>query len=235
MESETAAAVSILSKISLNDLPVILSAIAAIGTASFGLMDSTKAINGGISNWGFGFIREALLPVAPVFAKLGSDPYALAKANWLNGVAKENQKMAIRNMIRLGLTEENAKKLNAETISVKPTELAEAARKAQNGEKLDEQDLAVLARFDAVIELRLDTAFERADQRFRNASRLGAALIAILLSQAGAFIVYEEAFLHQKLALGLVVGLVAVPLAPVAKDITSAITTAVGAFKSVRK
>jgi hypothetical protein len=234
MPSETAAA-SILSLIDLRDLPVILSAMAAIGTASFGLMDSTKAINGGISNWGFGFIREALRPMEPTIGNLGNDPYELAKANWINGVAKDNQKMVIRNMIRLGLTEESARRLDANVIGVEPAELAEAARRARNGEKLDEQDLAVLARFDAVIDLRRDTAFERADQRFRNASRLGAALVAIFLSQAGAFTVFAGGTTLQKVALGLVVGLVAVPLAPVAKDLSSAVTTAVAAFKSVRK
>lgn len=225
----------LLSQIALGDLPVILSAIAAIGTASFGLMDSTKAIKGGISNWGFGFIREALEPVNPILRDLGADSHALAKANWLNGVAKDSQKMAIRNMIRLGLSEENAKLLDPRVISVMPQDLAQAAGKARRGEQLSESDLAVLARFDATIDLRLDTAFEQADQRFRNASRLGAAVIAILLSQAGAFSVYQQGEAFEKIALGFVVGLVAVPLAPVAKDISSAITTAVAAFKSVRK
>jgi len=224
----------LLAQIALNDLPIILSAIAAIGTASFGLLDATKAINGGISNWGFHFIREALDPVKAVFTDLGADVYALARANWLNGVAKESQKMAIRNMIRLGLSEENSKGLDPRVISVEPTDLALAAGKARRGEQLSETELSILARFDATIDLRLDTAFERADQRFRNASRLCAAIIAIILSQAGAFAIYEgDAF--PRFALGLVVGLVAIPLAPVAKDLSSAITTAVAAFKAVRK
>jgi hypothetical protein len=233
METETAAA-SIFSQIALTDLPLILSAIAAIGTASFGLMDSTKAINGGISNWGFGFIPKALEPVRPILTSLGTDAYALARANWLNGVPKDNQKMAIRNMIRLGLNEENAGVLNADVISVAPGELAAAAGKARKGEALSEQELAVLARFDAMIDLRLDTAFEQADQRFRNASRLGAGIVAVLLSQAAAFTVLQGDAV-ERMALGFVVGFVAVPLAPVAKDLSSAITTAVGAFKSVRK
>lgn len=226
---------NLLDQIALGDLPVIVSAIAAIGTASFGLMDATKAINGGISNWGFAFIREALEPLNPILQNLGTEGHALAKANWINGVAKENQKMAIRNMIRLGLSEENAKKLNPAAISVVPADLALAAGKARRGEQLSEIDLAVLARFDAMIDLRLDTAFEQADQRFRNASRLGAAAIAVLLAQAGAFTVLNGDDNFAKAALGFLVGLVAIPLAPVAKDVTSAITSAVAAFKSVRK
>jgi hypothetical protein len=225
---------TLLSQIALKDLPVILSAIAAIGTASFGLMDTTKAINGGISNWGFPFIRKALDPIAPVLRNLGADPYALARANWINGVAKEEQKTAIRNMIRLGLTEVSAAELDPEVISVAPADLAAAAKKARAGKALNETELAVLARFDAMINLRLDTAFELADQRFRNASRFGAAVVAVLISVAGAVMVYDGS-VTDKVILGVVVGIIAVPLAPVAKDISSAITTAVAAFKSARK
>lgn len=224
----------LLSQINIGDLPVILSATAAIGTASYGLLDSTKAIKGGISNWGFGFIREALDPVKPILTDLGTDILALARANWLNGVAKENQKMAIRNIIRLGLSQENAGKLDPTTLTVAPADLANAAGKARRGEQLSDVELAVLARFDATIDLRLDAAFERADQRFRNSSRFCAAIIAILLSQAGAFAVYHGQP-WDKATLGFVVGLVAVPLAPIAKDLSSAITTAVAAFKAIRK
>jgi hypothetical protein len=231
MEQEAA---SVLSQIALGDLPLILSAIAAIGTASFGLMDATKAIKGGISNWGYGFINEALKPVEPILQGLGLAAKDLPKANWINGVPKADQKMAIREMISLGLTESNARNLDASLIAVDPTELATAAGKARRGEMLTEPELAVVARFNAMIDLHLDAAFERADQRFRNASRLGAAVLAVFLSQAAAFTVLEGSDL-ERVVVGLVVGLVAVPLAPVAKDVTSAITTAVAAFKSVRK
>ena len=170
-----------------------------------------------------------------ILADLGADAYALARANWLNGVAKENQKMAIRNMIRLGLNKENASRLDARIISVSPLDLANAADKARQGQELSEVELGVLARFDAMIDLRLDLAFEQADQRFRNASRLGAAIIAVILSLGAAFTVLSKGEPFERIAIGLVVGLVAVPLAPVAKDISSAITTAVNAFKSIRK
>ncbi|WP_394890517.1 hypothetical protein ACG873_03825 [Mesorhizobium sp. AaZ16] len=40
----------------------VIAATAALGTASFGLVDASKALRGGISNVGFGFIRKALQP-----------------------------------------------------------------------------------------------------------------------------------------------------------------------------
>jgi hypothetical protein len=40
-----------------------VAATGALGTAAFGLIDASKAIAGGMSNPGFGYIRKAVEPI----------------------------------------------------------------------------------------------------------------------------------------------------------------------------
>jgi hypothetical protein len=106
----------------------------------------------------------------------------------------------------------------------------------------------------------LDAAFERADQAYRNRARLVAAAIAILLAQGAAFIYDAEhadsARIEDRVGplwelakplgrmifaigpethfIALLVGLLAVPVAPIAKDLTTSLSTAVNALKASR-
>jgi hypothetical protein len=81
------------------DIPGAIAAIGALGTAAFGLVDASKALWGGPSNLGFGFIKECLEPFANALAVAdtsgvhGRDTFLnTLKANWLNGVPMADQK-----------------------------------------------------------------------------------------------------------------------------------------------
>jgi hypothetical protein len=68
----------------LGNILNLLSAAAALGTASMGLVDASKAWKGGPSNFGFGHIKSALDPflVAGQAATLGKEQILAAlKAN----------------------------------------------------------------------------------------------------------------------------------------------------------
>jgi hypothetical protein len=221
--------------INFTDVTIVVSSVAAIGTAAYGLVDTSKAIWGGISNLGFGFIKDALMPFERALKVVNETaPFELARANWLNGMDKADQKAAIKGLIRLGTTSETAGDLARAVKGISSDVLERVARKIENIEALDDSELAVLARFDAVVDARLDAAFERADQRYRNSARFAAAIIAVLLAEAGAWTVYGK-FDQSIFLTGLFVGLIAVPMAPIAKDLTSAISTAVSSFKALRR
>ncbi|WP_158665367.1 hypothetical protein [Sinorhizobium fredii] len=217
------------------DLTVALSSIAAIGTAAYGLVDTSKVFRGGISNVGFGFIEDALQPFKSALAFVNeTEPFELAKANWLNGIDKADQKATVKGLIRLGMTSDTAETLAEATKIVEPQELKAVAAKVEKVEALSEAELALLARFDAVVDARMDAAFERADQKYRNSARGAAAVAAIVLAEIGAWTYYEK-FDQSVFLIGLAVGLIAVPMAPIAKDLTSAISTSVAAFKAIRR
>ncbi|HZQ12851.1 MAG TPA: hypothetical protein VFB31_08590, partial [Pseudolabrys sp.] len=90
-----------------------IAAIAALGTAAYGLVDAMKAFGGGPSLVGYGRIKSALAPFDPALQALGNAPWQTLRANWLNGVAKADQKAAAKSLIHLALSPGNATKLAA--------------------------------------------------------------------------------------------------------------------------
>lgn len=217
------------------DITETIAAIAALGVAAQGLVDTSKVLGGGISLAGFGYIRKALAPFMAALTLTDPDePLELVRANWINGVDKEAQKSATRNLIRLGLTSTTAATLAAGVPSVDGAALANIAGMIERGETLSDQDLAVLARFDAVVDARLDAAYERADQFYRNSAKAAAAVVSVVIALVAAafyFPVEPGETAARNYLVAIMVGLVAVPIAPIAKDLSSAITTAVKALK----
>jgi hypothetical protein len=220
------------------DIPMVLAATTAIGTAAYGLVDSSKAFKGGVSNIGYGFVEEALQSFQSALELVNKDaPFELAKANWINGMNVADQKIAIKGLIKLGIAPSTAADLAEAAPGVNPVSLLAISQKLETGAALDDAELALLARFEGVIDARLDAAFERADQRYRNSAKVIAAAVAVVISEIGAFSVMTEGgqggFLLFVQAFGI--GIVAAPLAPIAKDLTSAITAASASFKTITR
>ncbi|MDA9478893.1 hypothetical protein XI03_31280 [Bradyrhizobium sp. CCBAU 65884] len=200
-----------------------------LGTAAYGLVDVSKAFWGGISNAGFGHIKRALGPYEAALRDTGTtSPMEVLRANWLNGAPLSQQKANAKSLIRLGLSPKNAFGM-AEATGIDPDALRTAANKVDAGAALDPQDVGILARFDAIVDAVLDGAYERADQKYRNSSKGLSALIAIILAgvgggvshaQAGAF-QWLDYLTSQDFLVALLVGAIASPLAPVAKDLSS--------------
>src|SRR5579862_7876708 len=115
----------------------LISAAAALGTAAMGLVDSAKAFWGGPSNFGFGYVAEALDPFlirAPGTPTAFGKPEVLRtlKANWLNGVAAADQKAKAKALIHLGLATGNAAAL-ANAAGVDPEKLTSLTRNISTG------------------------------------------------------------------------------------------------------
>lgn len=214
-----------------------LAAAGGLGTASMGVVDATKAFGGGPSNFGFGHIKTALKPFLTPLAQ-GAAPTAKAdvlqtlKANWMNGVPKDDQKAKAKSLVRLGLTEGNAEAL-AEAAGVDSEKLGSLAKKTADGVKVTQDELNVLGQFDAVLSAVLDTAYERGDQKYRNACKLLAMVVSTILGVLGGWIVFGDNtfsyFGTGNFALSFLVGISATPLAPVAKDLASSLQGAVSA------
>jgi hypothetical protein len=220
-----------------------IAAIGGLGTASFGLVDATKAFDGGFSNFGFGSVKRALAPFAPALTHANADWLLTIRANWINGVPKEDQKAAARSLIRLGLCSANAAAL-APAGHVDPKRLADIVASIESGGALKTEDANVLGRFNGAIDAAMDAGFERGDQEYRNACRLGAAVTAVVLSVwAGALasahgvmgdaLPLEKYWFSDQFGAAVLAGLIAVPLAPMAKDLASSLQAAAKAVKSV--
>ena len=105
--------------------------------------------------------------------------------------------------------------------------------------KVGDGPLAILGQFDVVLGAVLDEAYERADQKYRNAAKLLAVVVATVLALAGGWILASTPlaayFGSQQFFAALLVGISAAPIAPVAKDLASSLQAAVTAVGAARR
>jgi hypothetical protein len=223
-----------LSGTALSTLPTIIAATGALGTAAFGLVDAFKALpGGGISRAGFKFIRQTVLRLAPEVAAL--DETGLSRdsllytllSQWINGTATTDQINIAKSLIKLRLTPDTAAAL-AKGTGVDAGILSQIAASIQTGTALTPQQTDVYGRFDLLLTTLLDQAYQRADQRYRNIAKFAAIPISVALAVTAAYAIPNHITVFQAVLLGLI----ATPIAPIAKDVASAVTTAAQAVQS---
>jgi hypothetical protein len=222
----------------LTEVANFIAAAGGLGTAAMGLVDATKSFFGGPSNFGFADIKREL---TPFLAPLGASGNAFSeagvlrtlKANWLNGVAKADQKAKAKSLIHLGLTKGSAGALAA-AAGVDQTKLVSLANKTASGGQVTQDEISVLGQFDAVLSAVLDAAYERGDQKYRNACKFLSMAVATVMAVAGGRIAFGD-LSGGHLALSLLVGISATPLAPVAKDLASTLQSAVTTVSALKR
>jgi hypothetical protein len=218
----------------LQNLPQVVAAIGGLGTAAFGLVDASKVFGGGVNHVGFTGIRAAIRQLTdagePVNALSQKKILATLEANWMNGTHLGSQKAIAKSLIKLNLNPRNAGALAAAT-GVDPAALTMVATKIATGTSLISSESDVLARFDLILTAVLDEAYQRSDQLYRNWTRALAALIAVALAVAGGRMLRPAV----DWPVAVLVGLLATPLAPVAKDLATALATAATTLQLVKR
>jgi hypothetical protein len=140
------------------------------------------------------------------------------------------------------LSEANAKALAAAT-NVDADLLGSVASKTLAGISLAQNESDVFSRFDLIVTAQLDEAYQHADQVYRNWTRGLAAVIAVALAVVGGWTLAADVtpaagapyWQSKELLQAIFVGLLATPLAPIAKDISSALATAVNTMQMIKK
>jgi len=223
---------------SLSQLPQIVTAIGALGTASFGVVDASKALFfGGVNRIGFGAIKKtvtSLVPSAGNNAPSRDNVVATLKANWFNGTDLGNQKSIAKSLIKLNLSPANAAVI-AEVVGVDPAILQQAATDIAAGKSLVSPQSDVYARFDVLVTALLDETYQRSDNNYRNWTRTLAAVVAVLLAMIAGAALNQQGVVHVPVWQSAIVGLLATPLAPIAKDVSTALATAVDTMQKVKK
>ncbi|MCW5725002.1 MAG: hypothetical protein KIS81_08580 [Maricaulaceae bacterium] len=177
-------------------------------------------------------------------AAYGPDWLTLIREQYIDGRAKGDALETIRQGVRAGLTLEGGHaseswngRLAAFSGAVTPEQLDALRQALRQNETMPDDQEAVFSRFELAMDLRLRAAFAEADRRFRADAIRWACAIAILLSVIGFALVYQVSSIadfFSVLPLALIVGVVAVPLAPVSKDLASAISAAAHAARAAR-
>ena len=211
----------------------IIGAVSALGTAATGLVDTTKLFAGGVSNVGYATIRHQLKPFDQLLAAIpGGAAYDALYGLWINGAPMEDQKAKAKALIKLGFEPATAGEMSVAT-GLPLADVTQLATKISSGIDLTPAEVNIYGHLDAVLSVAIDAAYEKGDQRYRNAAKGLAAGIAIGLALIGGYANTPSA-VTMNWPLYVVIGAVATPLAPVAKDITTAINTAVQSSKQLR-
>jgi hypothetical protein len=230
--------------IGLSDLPQVITAVGGLGTAAFGVVDATKVFGGGVNRIGFQRITatvESLTPAAPGAQPANALPQQKVietlKANWYNGTDLSSQKAIAKSLIKLYLNAGNAPQLAAAT-GVDAVMLIQVAQSIVTGTALTPAQSDVYGRFDLILTALLDETYQRSDEMYRNGTRAWATVASILLALIGGATLHMAGS-HTSWPVDMlesfVVGLLATPLAPVAKDLSTALATAVNTLQLVRK
>jgi len=221
-------------------LPQIITAIGGLGTAAFGLVDSTKVFWGGANRIGFpriaGLITD-LTPGTPVAGLSQDKILKTLRANWFNGTDLSSQKSIAKSLIKQNLNATNAAALAA-MAGVDAAVLQSVATKISSSTPFAQAETDVFSRFDFILTAMLDETYQAADQAYTNGTRLLASIFAVSLAFVGGWTLLGvdfQAYLRSnEMWLALVAGVLATPLAPIAKDLSSALATAVNTMQSLK-
>lgn len=204
----------------MENLGTIVVAVGALGTASFGIVEALKWTFIGLM--GFGQITKLLGD--PVMKSLevayGPEYLSLIKAQYRSGRTAAELPKTIRQGARVGLTPATAAGMAAKVGVVDAEGLADVAAALHAGTDLSDEQRNLLGRFELALDARIDSAMALANDKYTGSLRVIASLVSIIIALAVGLHAGAD------FATSLVVGIAAVPVAPVAKDVAKAIQAA---------
>lgn len=209
-------------------------ATGALGTAAFGIVEGLKWTALGRS--GFSQIPKALGDslMGALENAYGSTYRDLLKAQYRDGRGKGNLPRTLRQGIRIGLRPCNAADMAKHVGVVDGEDMRIIAEKLKAGDDLDPTQKSQLGRFELAVDARIDAALALAERAYLGWVRGWATMFSIALAMGAAGGIYmqggDEARFQWQLA--LIVGIAAVPLAPIAKDVSKALQAATTAIRA---
>jgi len=226
-----------------------VAAVGAFGVAAFGLVESAgKAFawrGYGLPYAGFGAVRRAIRHLTPALkVAYGDDYMEIIAYQYRAGRSTGQAPDTIRQGVRLGLpfmpVDEAATLIDSvwdldRRAVDKPnaTALAKALQAIGTPppKATDEGVLAqaLAGRFATALDARVTAAFEVGEDHYEALAKLIAGMVAI-----GLAVGFDDGLgWPVRLPIALIIGVVAVPLAPVAKDVSTSLQNALTAFKSI--
>jgi hypothetical protein len=222
----------------VEDLPLLelIAATGAVGTAAMGIVELLKSSR--LGELGFGTLARVLgrEPLESVATAYGPDTLTLLRGMYRSSRGEGELRRTLRQGLRIGLTPESAPALAARVGVVDADALADIARAIHSGRALEEAEQAMLGRYELAVDARIDAALALAESAYVRGMRLTASLVALCLAFGGAWLLPGSgAPSDPKWVLALLVGITAVPLAPIAKDVATGLREATRALGATRR
>jgi hypothetical protein len=233
----------------IDSLGSVIAAAGALGTTSFGIVEALKWTPLGTA--GFGQIRSYLGPELEGALRIayGDDYARLLRAQYREDSQQQSViAKSLRQGLRIGLTPDNAEAIARYLGTVGPAELKAAALAVQGGKPLSDDHRGALGRFELAADARVTSALARAQDAYLGWVRGAASAVSVLLAEFAAYFLSGTttgtgggaataaaapgaAGLPSEWLIGLLVGIVAVPLAPIANDVVGALQAATKALR----
>lgn len=208
----------------------VLAAAGALGTACFGIVEALKWTP--IGEAGFRQIAKYLgSDLSGALRNAYGEGYQqLLRAQYRQDSATQTLiAKTLRQGVRIGLTPANAGAIAGFLGSVDAQALKKAvANVAQGAEEMSSDDRGVIGRFELAVDARIDSALSSAQDVYLGTVRCAASLLAIAIAEIAA---WQFSGSTAYLGRGLVIGLIAVPIAPIANDVVAALQAATKALR----
>jgi len=218
----------------IDTLGKAVAAAGALGTACFGIVEALKWTPLGTAGYGeipkyLGTDLQEALRVA-----YGEDFQMLLRAQYRQDSQHQMTiAKSLRQGVRIGLKSINAEAIARFLGTVDPVALKAAVANVEAGVALSDANRGAIGRFELAADARIDSALSRAQDVYIGTVRCAASVLAIVLAEATAFLLGAGVTVEglQTWLIGLLVGTVAVPLAPIANDVVSALQAATRALR----
>ena len=213
------------------DLPLaeMVLAAGALGTAAFGIVDGFK-FSLKFASAGFGQIKSSLglKTYACLERAYGQGFEEILRGHYLKDRTKGDIVRTLRQGVRIGLSPANAEAIAREIGSVVDGKrLKTISGKVEGAKDLSPEEQSILARFELAMDTRIEAALALADNKYSSRMRSSAFLVAFLLAIVAFFSLEDQGLVERKdFVYAVFVGLAAVPLAPIAKDVATALQSA---------
>jgi hypothetical protein len=208
----------------MTDLPTVIAATGALGTSAFGIVQAAK-IWSPVGEAGFDTMVGALGTLTSAL----DVAYGHEWQRYLRGAYRgdgSSLRTTLRQGVRVGLTADNAGTVCAFLGAIDATALRTAVAAAQQGHTLTADQSALIGRFELAADARIEAALALAGARYKGTLHVSASVVAIGLALAAAATIPEVSIVQ-----ALIVGIAAVPLAPISADIASGLSAATRALK----
>lgn len=216
-------------------------ATGALGTAAFGIVEGLKPWRP-IGEAGFEAIRETLGDATETLRQAHGPSWESVYRGLYRGDQAELARL-LRQGARVGLTQANAKTVGAALFGAGAEEIADlervtrhlyaaAAEQGQGEAQTTDAERRALGRFELAIDARIDAALAIARHRYAARARVAAFVVSLTVALLTAAIMGDTAAGGwPPWLVALLVGVAAVPIAPIAKDVASGIQAAAKALR----
>ena len=213
------------------DLVAVVLATGALGTAAFGIVEAFKWTRVGL--FGFGKLTATLGDpfLACLTHAYGPKQEAYLKALYRQGRTSGDLPRTLRQGARIGLHPQAVTQLAGDFGAVMPADgLDEILDAMTQGYDLTEAQRRVLARLELAMDARIDAAMALADTAYVGRVRMLASVVALLLALTAAYLYASMNGSDNSGGVywirAILVGVAAVPIAPMAKDLARALKVA---------